>query len=175
MELDPFEGQGSMADPHHDPVLRMRGDLELGREGGGFEAQGVVAHRVERSREIAENAAAVVLDPRGLPVDGSRSVHDPSPEDPPDGLETETDAEDRKAGAEIAHDLLGDPRLLRSARPGGDHDGIEPARTDRGDRRAVVCGDLDLGPQHEEGLHEVPRERVVIVEDEDAHGAPVRA
>src|SRR5690349_25177865 len=52
------------------------------------------------------------------------------------------------------------------ARPWRDHDGGGPKRPDLLDRHGVVAPHLDLGAELTEVLHEVVRERIVIVDDE---------
>ena len=88
-----------------------------------------------------------------------------------DRLVAEADAEDRRAAAEAADHLLGDPRVLRPARPGGDHDRLRSGALHGIRVEGVIAANVHLGSQLPQVLHEVVGERIVVVDDED-HESP---
>ena len=62
------------------------------------------------------------------------------------------------------------PASFGRARARRDDDAVGPRRDEIGDGRAVVAHDVDLRTQLPQVLDEVVGERVVVVDDEDAHG-----
>ncbi len=89
-----------------------------------------------------------------------------------DRLAAEAHPEDRHHACELAHHVEGDPRVLGTARPRREHDGVRGEGPDPGDVHRVVSVDVELCPQLTELLDEVVDERVVVVDDEepDGHG-----
>ena len=86
-----------------------------------------------------------------------------------DRLVTEADAERRHAGAERADELERHAGVLWSPWARRDDEAIGCERLGLGDGDRVVAEDMDLGAALLEEVDEVPRERVVVVEDEDPH------
>ena len=83
-----------------------------------------------------------------------------------DRLVAEAHAEHRHSRAELSDEVDADPCLLGNARAGRHHDrcGIQPR--DIGDGQGVVSLDGDRRTEFPQVLHEVERERVVVVDDQ---------
>jgi hypothetical protein len=101
-----------------------------------------------------------------LPVHDTRRPHDPAAVRLADRLVAEANAEGRDLAAPAPDRVDRDPRLGGRARAGREDDRVRPQRADIIDRYLVVATHLDLGTQLPEVLHEVVRERVVVVDDE---------
>src|SRR5690606_5819765 len=88
-----------------------------------------------------------------------------------DALMAEADAEHRDAAGECLDHRERDARILRAARARRDHEmrRRERLRVRHGQR--IVAVDVHVRAEHEERLHEVVRERVVVVDQKqlDAH------
>jgi hypothetical protein len=112
-----------------------------------------------------------VLDRRRLAVHGHVADHAPA-EGLGQRLVTQAHAQRPHARlGEAAHRLDRDAGLVGRARPGRDDDAVGSALQQLVDRRDVVAHDVDLRAELAEDLDEVVRERVVVVDDEDArHG-----
>src|SRR3990172_4403707 len=121
-------------------------------------------HRVLDHRE---NPLAVVPDAGGLPVHERLGVDDPSPERLADALVPQADAENGDPVLERTDRVEGDPGLVRSSRPRRNHQagGVPERQLPHGDR--VVAEHLHLGAEFADVLHQVPGERIVIVDDGD--------
>src|SRR3954451_10941282 len=169
MELDADDGQHAVADGHDLSVLGRGADLE--RVGHPRRGERVVAPALERVREAAEEAPAVVRDGARLAVHEAARLADLPAEGFDDRLVAEAHAERRHALAQAADDLDGGACVLRAARPGRDEEmsGREllgPVGVD-----LVVADDGHFRAELLEEVGEVVREAVVVVDEED-HAAP---
>src|SRR5512140_835350 len=124
-------------------------------------------HRVLDHRE---DTLAVVQDAGRVPVHERLGVDNPPPERLPHALMPQADPENRNPVLERLDRIERDPGIVRSARPRRDHQaGGIPARPFL-HRDRVVAEHRHLGAEFADILHEVPCERIVIVDDSD-HGA----
>ena len=81
MKLDALEGEGHVTEAHHDSIDRTRrSHLQLGRQCGRVDAQGVVTGGCEAVREAGEQAGSVVVDLGRLAVHQRRCPNDRGPE-----------------------------------------------------------------------------------------------
>src|SRR5207247_2582240 len=128
--------------------------------------QGVIARRDERTGDAVKHAASVVLDARRLAVHRRAGAHDAAPEHGANRLMTETDAEHRRPAAKLTNDAHGDAGLLRPAGTGRDHDAIRSCRSDFVHRYGVVAQHAHVGAELAQVLHEVIRERIVVIDDQ---------
>ena len=164
----PSAGSVAVADAHDHPAAGAR-HLEIVAQGVRVDDERVVAPHRQRRAEAGVDRPAVVLDRRGLAVDGL-VAHDGGPVGLREGLVPQADAERRDAGlGEGADRLHGDPGLVRRAGPGRDDDAVPAAVEEILDARAVVAHDVQVGPELAQHLDEVVGEGVVVVDDEDAH------
>ena len=129
----------------------------------------VVAADLDLLGQSREHALPVVVDHARLPVEERSRRADRAAEGLDDGLVTEADAERRHAGAERADELERDARVFRPSRARRDDEAVGCERLGLADRDRVVAEDVDLGAALLEEVDEVPRERVVVVEDQDPH------
>ena len=155
----------------HDHVARARGDLEARRAGRGPRpASG--SGRPRTATSARGRSSAVVLDRRRLAVHRlararpSRRTPRPAPGGP--GR--------RRAPASPARRSGGSPRPRCPPRPACTAPARRPPApaprlASSSPRLGVVAHHVGLGPQLAQVLHEVVGERVVVVEDEDAHQA----
>src|SRR6201982_1728366 len=84
-----------MRKPHHQPVLGLRGHVEIARQALALDHERMVARRIERRIDAAKYAAAAMLDLRQLAVNRDRRAHDFAAEGLADRLMPEADAKDR--------------------------------------------------------------------------------
>ena len=167
MELDALGGQLAVADAHHDAAA-AGGDLEAGGD-VLVDHQRVVAPDGQRRGQAREDRAAVVLDRRGLAVDG-QMADDRAAEGLRERLVAQAHPEGRHAGLrEAAH------RPRPRCRPRWACTARARRRRGRSSRAsssstvgAVVAHDLELAAQLAQVLDEVVGERVVVVDDEHA-------
>src|SRR5262249_6810912 len=151
-----------------------RGECRIGRRRPG-DPGGVMRARLEGRRHAAEHAAAVVLDWRGLPVhQGCRTYHG-SAECDANPLMTEAHAEHGHARTVAANDLDRDARVLRPARSWRDHDPGRPIGPDAPARHFVVAADDRRRAQLAEVLRQIPRERIVVVDEQNHRPASAMA
>src|SRR5258705_1934210 len=115
VELLALDGMAAMSQANDLPVVRARGDLEVGGQARLEHDQRVVARRLEPRRQAPEDAVAVVRDRGGLPVHLPLRSRDRAPEGLADRLMAEADAEDRHAGVEAADQLERDAGTVRIA------------------------------------------------------------
>src|SRR4051812_30181367 len=170
VELHALGGQLAVADGHHDPAASGR-DLERVGQRLLLHDEGVIAPDGQRRRDPVEDRAAVVLDRRRLAVH-REMADDGAAEGLGERLVAEADAQRRHPGlGEALDDVEADPRLVGRARTGRDDDAVGPAREQLLDVRGVVAHDVELAAQLAQVLDEVVGERVVVVDDEDAHQA----
>ena len=153
MELDALDRELAVAYPHHLAVGRASGHLELVRDREGGER--VVAARLERVGQAREDALAVVLDGRGLPVQERLRLSDLAAERLDDRLVAEADAERRHGRAEPPDQLDRDARVLGPARAGGDDEMRRRERLCLVGRDRVVTEDPHLDAELLEEVDEV--------------------
>src|SRR6185437_6491014 len=180
VELDAFDGQGLVAEAHDGAGVGCAaagghacGDLEFLWDRVFADDQRVVTRAGHGLREVAEDAAIIVLDRRGLAVHELGGTDDLGTEGRADGLMAEADAEGgdllvgRQRG-EALDERDEDAGVLRCAGAGREDD----SRGAQGDNFVggdlVVAFDDDLAlTQFADVLDEVVGEGVVVVEDED--------
>ena len=97
---------------------------EIGRHAGAVDHQRMVARRLERPVDAAEDAGAFVLDERELAVHRHRRAHHLAAEDLADGLMTEADAEGRDGRRRLGDEIEADAGVVRRAGAGREHDGV---------------------------------------------------
>src|SRR5262245_42251362 len=169
MELESHHGIARMPHGHDFAVFGGRGDVQVGREAGARDHERVVATRLEWAGEAGEDAAAVVLDARGLPVHGTVRAHDPGAVGGSDALMPQADSQDWRRGTEAPDDVDRDARLRRGARAGRDDDVGRPPPGDLVERDRVVAMHLAFLPELAHVAREIENKGVVVVDEED-HG-----
>ena len=170
MELDAPQRPRAVLEPHDHLVRRPRRHAQC--RGYRADDQRVVAHGGEALRDAGEQAAPVVVD-RAQPAmhDLGRMV-DGAAGDLGERLMAEADAEHRHLGALERLQRDADVALVLGApRAGRDHDVVHRQRRELLPRQVVVAHHdrlvaVDLAQQ----VEEVERERVVVVDQERAHG-----
>ena len=132
-----------------------------------LDREAVVARRGKAGRQAAEQGQAVVLDLAGLAVHQRLRLDDAAPERGADRLVPQADPEDGDLARKVPDHGDRDPRLLRRAWAGRDHDGIggQAFRLLGGD--GVVAEDADLLAQRAQELHQVVGKAVEVVDHED--------
>ncbi len=157
-----------MREGHHEPVLASRDDGELGRKGFLANHEGMVSPGFEGLRQPVEESRARVRDPRALAMARRRGALDGASVTGGERLVSQTHAEQRHSRALGLRDHRNrSPRALGPARSRRDHDRAGPQRDDLVRLEAIVARDPDVGVQPAQGLDEVERERVVVVDHED--------
>ena len=172
VELHAVQGPGFVAHAH---------DLVLGGPGADFEVgigerrmanhQAVVARRLERVGQAAEDALPVVKDRRRLAVHDPFVPHHLAAEHVADALVAQADAERRHRFGEPPDQLVGDARLARRARTRRDDEvrGLQRGHLVRRDLVVANDAQVDVRVELAQALDEVISKGIVVVDEED-HG-----
>src|ERR1700693_6084727 len=107
----------------------------------------MIAGGIERIRELATDAAPVVVDRRRFAVHDPRRAHDRAAEGGADRLMAEADAENRNLAGETLDEGHRNAGLLRRAWTGGDDDALRAVLGDLGKRDGVVPPHVDVGAE----------------------------
>src|SRR5688572_16499400 len=102
MKLYRLDRQRAVAKPHHLVLIAPSAHRQLRGDALRVDDQRVVATARGRAGYAREHARAVVLDPAGLAMDGSRGAHHSRTERLSDGLVSETDPEQRQAAGKVS-------------------------------------------------------------------------
>lgn len=175
MELDALDRQRFVPHAHDLAVIeRSRRDDEALRQRFALHHERMVAHALERVRHALEHTLAVMLDGRSLAVHDAFGLSNDATGHVRGCLVPQTDAE-YGDGSAIEHelpiecgaqDIEAHARSLRCAGSGREHDSPWPQSQDLVEGDAVVTAHDRLRPALSQVLHEVVREAVVIVYDE---------
>ena len=87
----------------------------------------------------------------------------------------QANAQDRDLPGKVLHQCDGNARFIRGTRTGGNDDLFGRDLRDLCQRDGIVAMHDELCPQFPEILHEVVREGIVIVDDENHTNAPLSA
>ncbi len=127
----------------------------------------MIAGRLERRVDAAENSAAAMADLGQLAVHRYRRPHYLAAEGVANRLMAQADAEDRDFGGNRRDQIETDAGLLGRAGAGRKHDGVRIGVDDSGAGDLVIAVDANLRPQFTEIVHKVEGEAVVIVDQND--------
>ena len=97
-----------------------------------FDDQRMIARRLERCVDAAENAGAGMADRRELAVHRRGRAHHLAAEGIADRLMAEADAEDRDLAGSRGDEIEADAGLFGRARAGGEHNGVGIGGNDGG-------------------------------------------
>src|SRR3989442_947130 len=150
-------------------VAAPRRDDEICGQRLGLDHERVVPHPGDRARDPVEQFVPLVHHRARLAVHEACGAHHFAAERLPDRLMAQTDAEGRPFARGGGDQGDGEARLVRRARAGREHrrGGLEAEHVRHAE--GVVAVHYRLLPQLAEVLHQVVREGVVVVEDEE-HG-----
>src|SRR5512139_1817697 len=155
MKLHALDRMRVVSHSHDLSLHGLGGYLKTPRDRLPLDEKRVVAGGIERAGYPAEDASAVVMNGRRLPMHQARGANDPAAVCGPDALVPEADAEKGDAGAECPDHVATDPRLRWGARPGREDDPLRLQGPDLLDADAVVPMDDHLRAQLSEVLDEV--------------------
>ena len=170
VELDPLDVELAVAQPHHQAVVGLGGDLEHLGHRGPVDDERVVAGGLERLGQPGEHAAVTVVDERGLAVHDLRRPDDVAAVHLADALVPEADAEHGGAPGEAGDDLVRQAGVLGPARARADQHAVGLELVDLLDGQGVAAVHERLGAELAQVLDQVEHERVVVVEHEDPGG-----
>ena len=150
-------------------VVAPRADFQFVGQRVLGDDEAVVTRGLERVWQAEKNSSPVVPNRGDLPVHQPIGPDHPAVIDLADALMSQTNAEHRDLRPEMGDDLLGKSGLVGSTRAGRNDDAFRPERLDLPDRDPVVAGHVDVesGVDLTQPLHQVVRERIVVVEYED--------
>lgn len=131
--------------------------------------QGMIASGGERARQAGEHPLAGMVHRRGLAVHHLPGTHHLSTERLPQGLMSQTDAENRQLAGEMANRLHGNTGLVGRAGPRRDHQPVRPHRLHPGQINLVITMHQHLGPQFLQVLDQVIGEAVIVIDHQDPH------
>src|SRR5579885_1843499 len=164
MKLHAVHGMRFMRKRNHNAVGGLRRDLEIFWHRLALHHKRMITRCFESIVDAVEHAFAVMLDLRELPVHWP-CAHNVAAISGADCLMAETDAEDRRGCAEAFHEFERNSRVVRRAGTGRDHDRIGVPLFKLVDRNLVVAVHLHLGPEHAEGMDEIPGEAVIVIDE----------
>ncbi len=167
MELDAPDGELFVAEAHDFAFgFGFGGDLEGVGQRVAFDEERVVAGGGEGVGHAFEEVAAIVVDGRGFAVHEAVGADDVAAEDVAHTLVAEADAEGGDGGAEGFDDVVGQAGLAGRTGAGRDDDAGRGEGADLVEGDLVVAENFHVHAQLTEILHEVVREAVVIVDDQ---------
>ncbi len=167
MELDAPDGVLFVAEAHDLAFgFGFGGDLEGVGQRVAFDEERVVAGGGEGIGHAFEKVAAIVIDGRGFAVHEAVGADDFAAEDVAHTLVAEADAKHGDGGAEGLDDVVGEAGFARRTGAGRNEDAGRFQGADLVESDLVIAGNLHLHAQLAEVLHEVVREAVVIVDDQ---------
>src|SRR5262245_16192766 len=168
MELDSVDGKRHVGQCHDEPVVAASRHGEVGRQTLLADHERVVSAGLEGLGKPAEDRRPVVRHARALPMTRLRSAGDGPAVECRDRLMAETDPEKRYPRTFGLGDRRhGLPGLFGPTRARGDDDGARTHPDHLGGSETVIARDAHVGVELAERLHEVEREGVVVVDDED--------
>ena len=163
MVLHRFDGERLVAKPHDLAILGLGGDLKAIRQRFAFHGERVVPHRGEILLKPREHPAPIMMDAARLAVHQPLRMHDPSAKRLRDGLMPEADAKERNLPGEFLDRRQRDAGGIGIAWAGREDDRGGRQSADAVHIDLVVADDLHVRAQFTERLHEVVRERIVVV------------
>src|SRR5882724_11848003 len=172
MELHALHGKLAVANTHDFAVLGFGRDLQAGGQGRATNGQRVIAGRDEGARQSPKHAHSRMLDRRGFPVNNLSRLADLAAERLADRLVSQAHAQDRNLARKIANHTQRYARLAGRAGSRRDDDALRPHRLDVSSRDLVVASHFDFGTQFPQILHQIPGERIVVVDHQ--HHDPSR-
>lgn len=91
-----------------------------------------------------------------------------------DGLVPQTHTEDGDAAREGSQQIRTDPGLIRRTRSGRNYQACWCSLDGFLNRNAVIANDLDINARREgaQALHKVPREGIVIIDEQNHEQVP---
>src|SRR5436189_15985 len=128
-----------MAKPHHDPVLRLRADLQTRRN--ICDDKGVITRGRKSLRQTPENCFRIVKNRAGLSMHQRRRPDDLASENFSDSLMSKADTKYGNGLVESLDYLFRDTGILRSPRPRRNYDMGRSERFNLFQRHAVVPKD----------------------------------
>ena len=99
MKLHAMDGVMAVRQAHDKAVFSLSSDHKIIWQCVAFDDQRVIARRLKRAIDAAEDRLAFMQDGREFAVDGLRRAHDLAAIGIPDGLVTKADAKDRDCTA----------------------------------------------------------------------------
>ncbi len=120
MKLDAFQRQLFVAQPHHQAVIGLCRYLQAFRQGCPFHHQRMISSGLKGIAHPLINRPAVMIDGAALAVKQLRGRHHLPTHGLADGLQAQTNTQDRALVAEIGNGRQGHARLVRIAGAGRD-------------------------------------------------------
>src|SRR5579863_5105624 len=171
MELHAMQRQLFVRQSHDEAVVRFRGHAQRRRKARAIDDQRVIACRLERRVDAAQDAGAVVADGRKLAVHRDWRADDGAAESVANRLMAEADPKHRDFAGNRPDQIEADTGVLGSTRAGRKHDGVGIGGHNGGAGDPVVAMHAHLRPKVPEEMDQVEGEAVVIV-DQDNHKEP---
>lgn len=154
---------------HYDSVIGPGRDFQTSRNAGGIDLQGVVTGRAKRARDAGQHALAIMEDRVGFAMDRLAGRADASPAGRSDHLHTQADAEDGDSSGKPAHHIGAHAGAFGPEWSRREDDAIGPARHNLFQSNGIGPHDFTMRAQGFRGLHQVPCERIVVVQNQGRH------
>ena len=169
VELHAMDREIPVVHGHDDPVLGPGGGDQHIRQRVPRDDQAMIARGVEGRGHALQDAGAVMGDRAALAVHRHRRAHHLAAERLADRLVAQTDAHQRYFPRGGGDQGEADPRLVRRAGAGREHDGLGVPGQRVLHGQLVVAHDLARSTDIADEMDEVEGEAVVIVDEQD-HG-----
>ena len=137
----------------------------------GVDDQAVVSRHADAGGQVGEESGSVVE--YGQRVSMNRGMQaQPTSECETDGLMAQADAEEGKTTDEVLHDRHEASRVFGTTGAGPQDHTVGHMAADCLGCRLVAVHDVDVCSDREKALDEVPGERIVAIDQNDAHEFP---
>jgi hypothetical protein len=171
MELHAVQRKLAMLQPHDFTVITFGGDLEGFRQRVPAHDQRMIAGRLQRLRDIFEEAALTVADRGRFPVHQFFGADDFSAEDLRQALMTQANAQDRRTLSQNSNDLGTDPGIFGASWTWRNADAFGTKLRDLDDGDFVIALHGRFDPEFAKILDKIVGKRIVVIDDEQVHGA----
>ena len=178
MKLHPIHRQRAMPDGHDFPravgSCRPGIDKKIARQRGGIDHEAVIAGGFDRAGQSGKESFAAMLNRIDLPMHQPAGAHNRAAKHLANRLMPQTDSQNRHPAGKAPHRITRHARLRRRARTGRNH---QMRRCQGGDLVAadlIVAAhkNLHAGSDLAQSLHQIPGERIVVVDQQDHDRAP---
>src|SRR5258708_5727097 len=166
VEGNPLDGVRPVAKPHNLALRSLGGDLQIRRESFPPHNQGVISSRFKRIRQTAEDAVSFMYNGGGFPVHKPVGPDDFASENVSNALVPQTNAENRRGGAEPKNQVIADTGIKRRPRSRRDTDSVRMHLANLIQSNLVVAFNDEIRSELAKILDQVVGKGIVIVDDQ---------
>src|SRR5580704_8774886 len=166
VELNPLDRITPVSKTHDLALSSLSGDLQIRRESFPPHNKGVIPSRFKRIRQITEDAVSFMHNGGGFPVHNPVGPDDFASENMSNALVPQTNAENRRGGAELKNQVIADTGIKRRPRSWRDTDSVRMHLGNLIQSNLVVAFNDEVGSELAKILDQVVGKGIVIVDDQ---------